>query len=175
MNHAPPSSYRLMEVIAVAQSTLACLRDEDGLIAEDEAEIRAALNGEGVSVDSILTALGRAVLDAQTYAGLISERRMALQARQDRAERRIETIRAALLQAMQAIGLTTFGDPEFSASWRMGKPKVHVTSVDELPEACVRTIREPNKRAIGEMLAEGTEVPGASLSNAAPILVLRSK
>lgn len=172
MNHLPPNSYRLMNLIALAQETLDRLRQEDGQIIETEDELRTALNEEGVSVDSIMAVLGRAALDAQAMVGMISQRMADLRVRQDRAERRVETIRATLLQAMQSLGLSTYGDPEFSASWRMGKAKWHVTDIDALPASCVK--REENKRVIGDMLAVGP-VPGVVVGNAAPILTLRSK
>ena len=174
MNESPPSSYRLMKLVALAQDTLDRLREEDGLVVETEEEIRAALADEGVSVESIMSALGRAALDAKIYVELISQRMADLRARQDRAERRVEAIRASLLQAMQQLGFSVYGDPEFSASWRMGPPPIHVTDIDALPDICVRTVREPNKRAIRDMMAVAP-VPGVAVGNSQPVLTLRSK
>jgi hypothetical protein len=174
MNVPLPSAFRLMQVIADAQRTLSQLREEDGLVLETEDELRKALSVEGISVDAILATLGRAALDAQAEVGMISERMVDLRVRLDRAERKVEKIRTTLLQAMQALELPSYHDPEFSASVRPGKPRVVVTDVSALPASCIRTVIEPDKRAIADCLAAGP-VPGAMFSNAQPVLTLRSK
>jgi Siphovirus Gp157 len=175
MNAPLPSAFKLMQVIAEAQRTLSQLREEDGLVIETEDELHEALSIEGISVKGVLTKLGRAALDAQAYVGMISERMVDLRRRQDRAERRLETIRATLLQAMQSLELESYRDPEFSASVKLGKPKVVVTDVNALPGPCIRTVIEPDKRVIADYLAVGRPVPGAMLGNGAPYLTLKSK
>lgn len=169
-----PSAYKLMEVIALAQATLARLREEDGLLLETELELRFALIDEGVSVDDVLSRLGRAALDAEVMVEVTKVRIDRLKARYERCQRREETIRATLLQAMQAVGLPSFPDPEFSASVSKGKAKVLVTDVDALPDDCVRLERVPIKTIIAQRLALGP-VPGAILSNGGDVLSIRSK
>ncbi len=181
MNIKPPSSYRLMEIVALAQATLSHLREYDGQVIETEDELRAGLTEEGISIDEIITRLGRAALDAKAYVGMISQRMSDLQSRMDRANRRKEVIRNTLLQAMQALGLPSYHDPEFTASVRMGEPKVIVTDVDALPTHCVvhQVVKTPDKDAIREAISDaasiGKDVPGATLSNGVAILTLRSK
>jgi hypothetical protein len=170
----PPSAHRLMEVIALAQATLARLRAEDGLLLESEIELRFALIDEGVSVDDVISRLGRAALDAEVMVEVTKTRMDRLKARYERFVRREETIRATLLQAMQAVGMKSFHDPEFSASFSQGKSSVLITDAESLPDYAVRIKREPNKTAIAEYLQVGP-VPGAVLSNGGDVLTLRSK
>jgi hypothetical protein len=170
-----PSSYHLMEVIALAQATLERLREEDGLVLETEDELRSALTEEGIGADEILSRLGRAALDATAMVEMTKARLDNLKARHARFERQEEIIRATLLQAMQAMGLKTFRDPEFNAAVANGKPKVIVTYVNALPATCVRTKREPDKTMIKYLLLQEDVVPGALLSNAEPFITIGSK
>jgi len=182
MNHTPaPSSYRVMQIITLARDTLDRLREDDGLVIETEEELRSALNEEGAQLDSIMAALGCAALDAKLYVELISQRMADLRARQDRAERWEEVLRNTLLQAMQMLDVPTWKDPEFTAGVGWTKPKVYFTDVDLLPANCVRHKVEkiPDKAATREAIinaaAEGKTLPGATLGNPEPYLVLRSK
>lgn len=170
-----PSSHRLMEVISLAQATLERLREEDGLVLETEAELRFALTDEGVSVDDVLSRLGRAALDAKAYGEAVDARIAALQLRRARFQGQEERWRQTLFQALQALGLSSFGSAEFSATVSKGKAKVMVTDVDALPPTCVRLKREPDRKAIAEWLEDGGLLAGATLSNAEPFLTIRCK
>lgn len=163
------------ELISLARRTLDQLRDEDGLVLETEDDIREALQDEGISIDGVLSTLGRAALDTKLMVDMIEGRMEALSMRLKRYERREAVIRATLLQAMSILGLKFFRDPEFNAYVREGKPKIIVTDIDALPPNCVRIKREPDKTAIGWILRDHGDVPGAMLSNAESYLVIGNK
>lgn len=170
-----------MEVIALAQATLDRLREDDGLVLETEDELRGALADEGVTIDDVLSWLGRAALDARAYKEMIEQRMAALELRHARAEGHHETLRATLFQAMQALGLPSFRDAEFNASISSGKTKVFVTDIEALPTHCVhhKVVKTPDLGAIREAIADsaacGKELRGATLSNAQPILTIRTR
>ena len=166
---------RHVEVLTLARRRLEYLREDEGLVLETEEELRQALDEEGVSVDRILSILGRAKLDTKMMVEMIEARMEALAGRLKRYERQEANIKATLLRAMQILGLPSFRDPEFNAAVRTGNPKVIITDINALPEHCVRIKREPDKTLIGQILSDGGEVPGAMLSNAEAYLTLGAK
>ncbi len=67
--------------------------------------------------------------------------------------------------AMTKVRLPTLGS---MVSIGHGQPRVIITDEASIPDDLVRVTREPNKRAIGDRLKAGEQVPGAILSNAEP-------
>lgn len=167
------NSPRHTEVLNLARITLARLRDEHGLVLDDDEDVLAALAEEGISIDEILSRLGRAALAADDMVEMLDARIKRLTARRDRFKSREALIRGTLLQAMQTLGLKKFRDAEFTAGVAEGKPKVIITDPDALPATCVRIKREPDKPMIRWHLDHGL-VPGAELSNAESFLTIRS-
>lgn len=98
-----------------------------------------------------------------------------LESRKGRAERRAETIRAAIEQALITVGLDTVKTPTktLSITRRPGKPVI----VDEAAIPAEFWTPQPPKldrKALGKALAE-QDVPGAHLSNGSVSLTIRSK
>jgi hypothetical protein len=177
VNAAPPNAWRVQQIVSLARQTLDSLREIHGLVIDDEDEALAALAEEGVDVETVLSRLGRAALDARADVEAANARLTALAGRRDRAARREEVLRETLLAALQAVGMKSHKDAEFSASWRHGKPKLLITDETRLPADLItqKITLVPDREAIRAALDAGELIPGASLSNGNSILTLRTK
>jgi len=179
MSSPAPSAWRLQAVIAQAQATLDTLRFEHGQIIETDAELADAFADEGLEVDTVLRRLTQAALLAKANAaaadGLIDD----LIARRDRFRAHEDAYRTTMLQAMEALGLRYWSCAQATLSLAAGQPKVIISdaAADRLPDALVaiRIVRTPDKAAIRAALEAGRTVEGATLSNATPVLQVRSK
>lgn len=145
------------------------------LAGDDDEAWMDTLDGETSAVDAaraVVQQINEAAANVGKLQSLIaaySERKRAMEAREDR-------LRAALLRFLLDLGEKTLPLPEATVSWAMSQPSVvGEPDVDALPEALVRVTREPNRILIRAALAAGADIPGVSLSNAEPRLVLRVK
>jgi hypothetical protein len=96
--------------------------------------------------------------------------------RLSRLELRATKKRQLALDAMTEVGLSRLEQPDFTASARAGSPALVVIAEDRIPEAY--WLPQPQKLDRQVMLAElkrGVEIPGAQLSNAKPVLTVRTK
>ncbi len=87
----------------------------------------------------------------------------------------VDGARRILFLLMQSAGLRHLQLPEATLSIRSGSPKVIITDEAVLPDAFVRIKREPDKARIKVALQDGTQVPGATLSNAEEYITVRTK
>lgn len=177
MTAVAPSAWQIQQIVSLARQTLAGLREDHGQVIDDDDQTLDALAGEGVDAATALSSLGRAALDAKAWVEATNARIDDLCARRDRAERREEILRETLLSALMALGLSAHKDVEFTASWRHGKPKLLVTDVAALPADLVteQVVRVADRTAVRAALDAGEMIPGATLGNAAPILMIRNK
>lgn len=95
--------------------------------------------------------------------------------RSQRLSSRAAKQRTLAMALMDAIGEKKIVRPDITVAISPGRPKVIISDETALPEAYVRTKREPNKVAILEALEQGKSVPGATLSNRTPTLTIRTK
>jgi len=96
--------------------------------------------------------------------------------RRDNFERRKEALRALALKVMDHAGIRKSIElPTATLSIHAGSRKVIITDEASLPGDCFRIRAEPNKTEIKQRIEAGDIVPGASLSNAEPVLHLRVK
>lgn len=142
-------------------------------LAEDERTLLDTLEGETTLHEAILFVMRSADNDGILCLG-ISERIKELAARALRLGEREIKKRRTILAAMQEAGLKKIEAPDFTISVSSGKPKVIITDETKLPmQFLVPQQPKPDKKAIAEMLASKTEVPGATLSNAESFLTVR--
>jgi hypothetical protein len=185
MSTTAPTAYALQGVVSAAMQTLEMLRTEHGQVIADDAELLASLAEENVPVAHILTLLVRSSQDDKAIGAALDARIADMRQRRERFKRGEEAKRSLIAQVMDAVGLKSVKEPEFTLSLSAGKPKVIITDEAALPDDMVKieTVRTPDKAAIlkallgtGQPDVEFAEViPGAVLSNGGSVLTVRSK
>ena len=74
------------------------------------------------------------------------------------------------------MGLKKLEQPDFTASTRIGSPSLIVIAEDAIPDTYwVPQPPKLDRQALLGELKRGGEIPGAQLSNAQPVLVVRTK
>lgn len=194
MSTTAPSAYALSAIVSQAMRTLETLRTEHGQVIDTDDELLAALAEENVPVKHLLTLLVRSSLDDKAMGEALESRIADMRQRRERFQRGEEAKRAVIQQVMEAVGLKSVKEPEFTLSLSVGRPKVIITEPDPrlLPDAWVTiaVTRTPDKAAIKTAiedrqalikvkLEQGEEPPpqldGAMLSNATTVLRILSK
>lgn len=169
----PPSAWELERAVSTWQQLRALYASDAGL-ADDEEVIRSALADADISHPEML--LERAI-DAVIWCDRRSDEadqlRRDMMARRDRYRVRAELIRAMIDQLMTALGTKSHRAKLGAASLAMGKPSVVLIDADAVPDEFVRTERHILRTPIHEAIDAGRQVPGAALSNPAPVLTIR--
>jgi Gp157 protein len=141
----------------------------------DEDTLRDTLEGITDLHEMIAAVMRSALVDEALGSGLRA-RLDDMKERQSRLEMRASKKRELALQAMSEAGLTKLEQPDFTASTRAGVPALVVVSEQSIPEAYWLT--QPPKLDRQGLLGElkrGGAVPGVELSNAKPVLMVRTK
>jgi hypothetical protein len=93
-----------------------------------------------------------------------------------RLEARGDKKRRLAFEAMTESGLTKLVEADFTASLRSGSPALVVVTEEDIP--CEYWVPQPAKldrQTILSELKRGVGIPGAHLSNATPVLSVRTK
>jgi len=143
-------------------------------LAEDEV-LRTDMVEGSTSAFEFLSEVVRRIQAAEYTQDGIKRLLADLRERNDRMERREESLRALAFKVMQEARLPKAELPEATLSIRQGPRKVVVINEAEIPDGCVRIKREPDKIQIKQLLQAGDHVPGCVLSNAEPVLAIRVK
>jgi len=141
----------------------------------DEETLRDTLEGITDLHEMIAAVIRSALVDEALESGL-SARLDDMKKRQSRLEVRATKKRELALQAMSESGLTKLEQPDFTASTRAGVPALVVVSEQSIPETYWLT--QPPKLDRQGLLGElkrGGSIPGVELSNAKPVLMVRTK
>ena len=102
------------------------------------------------------------------YIGDLSERK----ARQVRGA---EGVKALMLSLMSVADLPKLVLPEATISITKARETVMIIDADALPQGYFATVRQPDKKAIGDALKAGEAIPGAALETGEPGLMVRTK
>lgn len=165
-----------MNTYILERETAAAKRFRDRLALEfgdDDDMLRDMIEGE----TNLHGLLSRAIFELAATEGEQEGIKAAVEKmveRHKRKGRQVEALRDAIFAAMEVAGLQKHQAPAGTASIRMGKPKVEVIDESMIP-AEYKTTPAPvvNKAAVKAALEHGAEVPGAALSNVAPVLAIR--
>lgn len=141
---------------------------------DDEADRGLALESETELADYLAAVVDR-MQEAETRVEGIDLLFQDWRERKARFERRIDAMRELAFKVMSAAEQRKIELDAATLSIRAGTPRVIVTDEAALPIECVRFKREPNKTEIKDRLARGETVAGAELSNAEPVLTVRTK
>lgn len=164
-----------MGAIAVAVSGYQILR-ERLLAAEgdvDEVTLTDTLDGMS-DLQDIIEAIVRGALTDEAVAAALRLRIRDMQERLARIETRAEGRRRVARDAMLEADIPTLRRPEFTLTLRPGTPSVSVTDEKVIPGVFWEA-REPrlNKAGLLAELKRGVVVPGATLTTAEPVLMVR--
>ena len=141
----------------------------------DEETLVDTLEGITDLKEMIAAVIRSALVDEALHMGLCS-RLEDMKTRLARLEERGAKKRQLALEAMAEVGLTKLEQPDFTVSARAGSPALVVIAEDRIPGAY--WLPQPPKLDRQSILGElkrGLEVPGAQLSNAKPVLSVRTK
>jgi len=125
--------------------------------------------------EMIAAVIRSALVDESLQSGL-RYRLEDMRVRMKRLEERGLKKRQLAQEAMTEVGLTKLEQPDFTASVRAGSPSLVVTAEDLIPEAYwVPQALKLNRQALLSDLKQDLSVAGAQLSNAQPVLMVRTK
>lgn len=144
--------------------------DDDDLIAD-------TIEGETDAMEAVSHLL-QWIEEQDAFAVALKAQEADKAARRKRFEERVDAGRRAIAAFMDGCGLNKIERPEATLSLRRGGQTVTRASdftAEALPDDLVKVKREPDAAAIKAALQEGREVPGASLSNGAPVLTVRTR
>jgi len=132
---------------------------------------------EGITdLHEMIAAVIRSALVDEALQGGLRSRLDDMRARLGRLEERALKKRELALEAMTEVGFTKLEQPDFTASVRAGSPSLVVTAEDLIPEAYwVPQAPKLSRQALLSDLKQGASVSGAQLSNAQPVLMVRTK
>jgi hypothetical protein len=150
------------------------LKEQLREIAGDDVDvIRDTLEGEIDLRGLIALAAEQNGLDAASVNGL-AEFIDKLRDRKDRIEKRIGMRRAAILAAMQSGEIKTLDTPAGTITRKAVPPSVLIVDEASIPADFWRAADPKlDKRAVGDALKAGKEVPGAIMSNGSETLQVR--
>ena len=132
---------------------------------------------EGITdLNQMIAAVIRSALVDEALQGGLRSRLDDMRARLGRLEERGLKKRQLALETMTEVGLTKLEQPDFTASARAGSSSLVVTAADLIPEAYwVPQAPKLSRQALLGDLKKGVSVSGAQLSNAQPVLMVRTK
>jgi Siphovirus Gp157 len=157
----------IIDATAIVQSLRAAGEDDEQLIAD-------MVEGE-TDFHGFMQWLLNKERDEDMLQDGIFNRIKALQERKAASVARKERFRAAMLDALNTVGIAKVTLPEATISRIAVKPSVVITDEALLPESCIRIKREADKTAIKKEIDAGNTVAGATLSNGGETIMVRTK
>ena len=139
----------------------------------DDEQLRADMLEGSTDLVEYLRQLETSRAQAAAMVEAIASMLEAWKQRMVRHERRVEALRAMMLQLLQAARLKKLELPEATLSVKLGVPRVFINDEAALPAEFWRVKREPDRQKIKQALAELKPVPGATLTNAEDVLAVR--
>ena len=142
---------------------------------DDEESLADTLEGITDLHEIIAAVIRSALVDEALVFGL-RQRMDDLQERLSRLSIRGEKKRQLAFEAMMDSGIKKLEQPDFTASLRTGAPSLVIAAEGEVPdEFWVPQSPKLARPALLAALKQGTEIPGALLSNSKPTLSVRTK
>jgi hypothetical protein len=141
---------------------------------EEDCVLAADMVEGSTSFPELLDKLLEVIHEAKAMEEAVRLQVARLKVRQDRFANRQQRIRELMLYMMQLANQKRIERPGGTVTVANGPQKVIITDESLLDDRCVRIEREPRKLLIKAALLNGETVPGATLSNAEPMLVIRT-
>lgn len=134
----------------------------------DEQTIADTLESMSGDLEVKANNTARVIRNMQSLAASIKEAESAMAARRKALEARAERVMRYLLDSMQHAGIQKIESPHFTISVRQNPPAVVINESGLVPAEFMRQPEppppSPDKKAIGDALKAGREVPGAHLA-----------
>lgn len=102
--------------------------------------------------------------EAESMVSAIKERVSDLNTRSDRFKRRSDFMKKLAKGLMDASHQPKITLPEATLSVVKPRTSVNVIDAEQLPQGFFSIVRQPDKKAIGEALLAGEQIPGAELA-----------
>ena len=141
---------------------------------EEDGQLRADVIEGETDFHELLRQIERRRQEACSLAGALATNIAELEARQARFERREQAMRELALKIMDAADIKRVELPEATYSIRNVPPSVVIVEEKDLPDDACKFVRKPDKTKIKELLETGP-VPGATMSNGAATLTIRTR
>lgn len=118
--------------------------------------------------------LARERANYEADAKVLSLRIKELQEKKRRADERSEFLKKRILQEMLIQSVQKVKTPEFTVYWYEREAGIEVVDPTLLPEAFVRVVAEPNKKAINEHYkTTGQMIPGCDEGEPSKVIVIK--
>lgn len=141
-------------------------------LADDETLKLDMIEG-ATDAHTVLRYLLEQIVDAKAMAKGISEYEKTFADRRHRLERKAESLRGLIFQIMQSAELKRLPLPIATLTVGQGQQKVIVSDESAIPDRFMKVEKTPRKTEIKAAISSGESVPGATLSNAEPVLTIR--
>lgn len=164
-----PSAWKIEQAVAAWQSARASLQHQGAT----DAEIEDALGAETATIEDRLAALLRYSVRCKGMADAMTAIIDANRARKERHERRAQEARATAFAIMETLGMTRHEWPDMTVTVTAGRARAVVHDVTALPAEYTTTEIKPRAADILAALKSGADVPGATLANGMPTLMVR--
>jgi hypothetical protein len=145
---------------------------------KDDDDLRADMLEGETDITRVLTALNRYREDTKALADGSQARLDELAARKKRLAVRVEFITSLMQSILFTAQIRKIELPEVTLSIRnnpqqlVGDPDVDIKT---LPDDCIRTKQDVDRKAVREAIVAGRNVPGFVLVDAPPSLMVRIK
>ena len=143
-------------------------------LADDET-LRADMLEGSTDLPGVMSRLVRMRQERLAHAEGIGIYIADLSERKARITRGADGLKRLMLDLMTSAQLPKLVLPEATVSVTKPRESVTVTDADALPQGYFALVRQPDKKAIGEALKAGADVPGAALETGDPSLAVRTK
>jgi type I site-specific restriction endonuclease len=170
-----PSGYQLERAMS-AWEQLRQLYASDPELIEDEQVLSATLaEADAAQAPILLDRTIDALVWIERREAEADELRKEIVARRDRYRERAAQVRALIEQLMSGLEMTKREAKLATASVRDGQPSLVVTDEELIPAEYFKVERTLMRQPLKEDLEQGVVVPGAVMSNPAPVLAIKRK
>jgi hypothetical protein len=169
-----PTTWRSLQVANLIRQQIAELLRNNPELEEDE-QLRSDMVEGTTDAFELLTTIEMKRREAEKMCDAIDDLTSSLRLRQMRFQRREENMRKLMFQIMETAKIQKAELAPATLSIRNSTPHVIITDESLLGDQYWRIKREPDKTKLKLDLLDDITVPGAELSNAEPILAIRTK
>jgi hypothetical protein len=168
------SEYRLRQEMAAAALLKSEIQSTVDLRMDDDNLLRDVIEGE-TSLHEMIAQVTEELVATEGMARGLGQTVSTLTDRRKRLDYKAEKLREALKAAMIMGEIAKLQTPAATLSVSKGRDGYFITDVSAIPdEFLTRPEPVPNRRAIGDAVKDGKEIPGVAKSNPEPILTIRT-